>query len=193
MEYVAENGYPPSIREIGTNFNISSLRGVTVHLDALQRKNYIARTNTPRSIKIIHPAFQYSGRYAMVPIVGTIAAGTPILAEENIEGHLPVPIDMVKPNQTTYLLRIYGDSMINKGILPRDLVVVREQHEANNGDIVAFSIDGEATVKTFQKVGNSVTLLPANDAYQPIPVNSEDSYVIGKVIGLLRDYEGYSF
>lgn len=193
VDYVEENGYPPSIREIGTEFKISSLRGVTVHLDALQRKGYIARSNTPRSIKVTHPHFQRSGRSALLPLIGTIAAGVPITAEQNTEDLIPVPIEMVKRIKDAFLLRIRGDSMTGEGIMPRDLVVIKPQREANHGDLVAFMIDGEATVKRLHRGPSGVRLIPANAAYTPIEVNSPDSFVIGKVIGLIRDYEGLSF
>lgn len=193
LTYVAENGYPPSIREIGKQFEIGSLRGVTVHLDALERKEFISRSNTPRSIKVIHPMYQSNNRVAMVPLVGTIAAGVPILAEEHVEELIPVPYEMVSRVQNPFMLRVRGDSMIGVGILPRDLVVVKPQQTAYDGDLVAAMIDGEATVKTFKKTKEGVRLMPANQAYAPIEIVSEDARIIGKVVGLVRDYEGRAF
>ena len=188
LDYVAREGYPPSIREIGRDFSIGSLRGVTVHLDALERKGYISRSNTPRSIKVVHPSYQPESRVVLLPLLGTIAAGIPIEAEENIEDMIPVPTEMARNIEGAFLLRVRGVSMIDDGILDRDLVVVRPQQTANNGDIVAALLGDEATVKRFNKVGNRVSLMPSNDEYEPIPVDREDSRILGKVVGLLRSY-----
>lgn len=193
LEYVDENGYPPSIREIGKDFDIGSLRGVTVHLDALERKGYITRSNTPRSIKVIHPNYQRAAQAAMLPLLGTIAAGIPIPAQEEVEDLIPVPLSMVKGIENAFLLRVRGDSMNGDGILPRDLVVVKPQQTANHGDLVAFMLDGEATVKRIHYTSAGVTLIASNPAYSPIRVEHENSQVIGKVVGLIRDYQGMSF
>jgi len=194
QDYVAREGYPPSIREIGKDFGIGSLRGVTVHLDALARKGYISRANTPRSIKVTHRDYQPAGnRVIMLPLIGSIAAGTPIEAQENVEDMIPIPTEMVRSANRAFLLRVKGDSMTGDGILPRDLVVVKPQKTANHGELVAVLLGDEATVKriSFEKKG--VRLLPSNPAYEPIPVEREDARVIGKVVGLIRDYEGRAF
>lgn len=193
VDYVQRNGYPPSIREIGKEFGIGSLRGVTVHLDALQRKGYISRGNTPRSIRIIHPEYQASNRVTMLPLVGTIAAGVPIYASEEIEDMIPVPQQMVRNIQGAFLLRVKGDSMINAGLMPRDLVVIKPQQTANHGDIVAVLLGEEATVKTIQYDKGKTFLVPANPSYDRMEVRQEDARVIGKVVGMLRDYEGMAF
>ncbi len=193
LDYVQSEGYPPSIREIGKHFEIGSLRGVTVHLDALERKSYISRSNTPRSIKVIHPSFQSSSRVAMLPLVGSIAAGIPIHAQEHIEDLIPVPQEMVRNIEHAFLLRVKGDSMSGEGIMPRDLVVVKPQQTANHGDLVAVLIGDEATVKRINFDPKGVRLMPSNPAYQPIEINSEDSRVIGRIVGLIRDYEGMAF
>lgn len=193
MEYVQDTGYPPSIREIGAHFDIGSLRGVTVHLDALQKKGYIERANTPRSIRILDPSYQPSNRVAMLPLLGQIAAGAPILAQENVEDLFPVPSQMVRNIENAFLLRVRGDSMSGEGILPRDLVVIRPQQWANHGDLVAVLIGEEATVKRIDFSDNRVQLKPSNPAYEPIVVDREDARVIGRVIGLVRDYEGMAF
>lgn len=193
MEYIHKEGYPPSIREIGKNFGIGSLRGVTVHLDALQRKGYISRSNMPRSIKLIHPMYQPSNRSMMVPLVGTIAAGVPINADEQVEDMVPVPADLLRGVKDAFLLRVKGDSMTGDGILPRDLVLIRPQAYANHNDLVAVLIGDEATVKRLHKGGNETKLMPSNPAYEPIEIRSEDARVIGLVIGLLRDYTGQAF
>ncbi len=193
MEYVQREGYPPSIREIGKEFGIGSLRGVTVHLDALARKGYISRSNTPRSIKVIHPSMQTANRVVMLPLVGSIAAGSPITAVEHIEDLIPVPAEMVRNIQKAFLLRVRGDSMIGEGILPRDLVVVKPQPKASHGDLVAVLIGDEATVKRLSVDRSGYRLMPSNPAYDPIEIKSEDARVIGKVVGLIRDYAGMSF
>ena len=195
VEYIEQNGYPPSIREIGRSFNIESLRGVTVHLDALKRKGYIERSKTPRSIQIKHPAYQTTQNVKMLPLLGSIAAGAPILADENVEGMIPVPSEMVRNIEGSFVLRVRGDSMSGEGIMPRDLVVIKPQESANHGDLVAVLIDDEATVKRihFNKEKKGVTLMPSNPNYAPIPIEHENARVIGKVVGLMRDYVGMAF
>lgn len=193
LDYVQNEGYPPSIREIGKEFNIGSLRGVTVHLDALERKGYISRTNTPRSIKVVHPQYQQNNRVALLPLVGSIAAGVPIEAQENVEDLIPVPAEMVRNIERAFLLRVRGDSMTGEGIMPRDLVVVKPQQTARHGDLVAVLLGDEATVKRISYDKSGTRLMPSNPAYDPIPVQQEDARVIGKIVGLIRDYEGMSF
>lgn len=129
----------------------------------------------------------------MLPLVGSIAAGVPILAQEHVEDLIPVPNEMVRNIEGAFLLRVRGDSMSGEGILPRDLVVVRPQQAANHGDLVAVLLGDEATVKRIHFDPNGVRLMPSNPAYDPIPVDREDSRVIGRIIGLIRDYEGMAF
>jgi repressor LexA len=194
VDYQTENGYPPSIREIGARFGIGSLRGVTVHLDALEKKGYIERANTPRSIKVIHPAFQNSVNVTMLPLLGSIAAGAPILAEQYVEDMIPVPSEMVRTIANAFVLRVKGDSMTGEGINPRDLVVIKPQETASHGELVAVLVDDEATVKRMHKVGGEIKLMPSNPAYEPIPIGPEDNArVIGRVVGLMRDYQGMAF
>ena len=192
VEYVEDQGYPPSIREIGTEFRISSLRGVTVHLDALERKGYIKRANTSRSITVIGRTGATSPKrnVTFLPIVGTIAAGTPITANENVEGLVPVPHEMVHNVQGAFVLRVQGDSMIDDHIMPRDYVVIKPQANADHGDLVAVLLGDEATVKRIHFADGRVRLMPSNAAYEPIEITREDSRVIGKVIGLIRNYDG---
>ncbi len=193
LDYVQAEGYPPSIREIGNHFSIGSLRGVTVHLDALERKGYIERSNTPRSIKIVHPAYQPGRKVTMLPLVGQIAAGAPILAQEHVEDLIPVPSDMVRNIEGAFLLRVRGDSMTGSGILPRDLVVVRPQPTANHGELVAVMVGDEATVKTIHFEAKQAKLVASNPAYDPIVVDLEDVRIVGRIVGLIRDYEGMAF
>ena len=190
VRYIQEIGYPPSIREIGENFGIGSLRGVTVHLDALQRKGYIERANTPRSIRINQPGLKVT----MLPLVGQIAAGAPIIADENVEDLVPVPSEMVRNIAGAYILRVRGDSMSAEGINPRDLVVVKPQETASHGDLVAVLLGDEATIKRIHYDKDRIRLMPSNPAYDPIELSEGDEpRVLGKVVGLLRDYEGMAF
>jgi len=195
LNYVETEGYPPSIREIGQNFEIGSLRGVTVHLDALERKGYISRSNTPRSIKLTHPKFTPgNSRVTMLPLLGSIAAGAlTVPAEADIEGTIPVPIEMVKNIQGAFVLRIKGDSMIGDGIMPRDLVVIRPQKTFHGNDVMAVRVGEEATIKRIYKTSKGVQLLSSNPDHPPIDVDPTQTEVIGKVVGLMRDYEANSF
>lgn len=192
VEYVNDQGYPPSIREIGNHFNISSLRGVTVHLDALERKGMIKRLSTSRSITVIGKtgATAPSRNVSFVPLVGTIAAGIPITATQNIESQIPVPQEMIHNVKNPFALRVKGDSMINAHIVEGDFVVIKEQRTADNGDLVAVLIGDEATIKHIQYADDGVKLIAANPAYSPIEIKREDSHIIGKVIGLIRNYIG---
>ncbi len=196
MDYVNDKGYPPSIREIGNEFGISSLRGVTVHLDALERKGKIKRLSTSRSITVIGRtgATAPIRNVSFVPLVGTIAAGVPITAHENIESHIPVPQEMIHNVKKPFALRVKGDSMINAHIMDGDYVVIKEQNTAENGDMVAVLLGDEATVKHIQFTHDGARLIAANPAFAPIEVKREDSKIMGKVIGLIRNYDAnYSF
>ncbi len=192
LEYISERGYPPSIREIGANFSISSLRGVTVHLDALQRKGYITRSNTARAITVIGQtgATSPSRNVTVIPLLGQIAAGIPITSIENIEGYVPVPQDMVHNIPRAFVLRVKGDSMIGAHIMDGDLVVIRPQDDAVNGEIVAARLGDEGTIKRFLRDKDGVSLIAENPDFAPINVRREDSQIIGKVIGLLRNFDG---
>jgi len=190
VEYVEDQGYPPSIREIGSKFKISSLRGVTVHLDALERKGFIKRANTSRSITVIGRTGSSSPQKtaAFLPLVGTIAAGIPITATENVESMIPVPAEMMRNVQGGFALRVKGESMIDAHIMNNDYVIIKPQVTASNGEIIAAMIDGEATVKTFELRNGKARLLPANELFEPIDFNTADSSIIGKVIGVIRTY-----
>lgn len=190
VEYTRKHGYPPTLREIQQSTGtVKSLRGVAIHLDALQRKGYIERGSQARSIRILHPDYQpETERVRLLPLVGDIAAGTPVLAQENIEDLIPVPADMVRNVENAFLLRVKGDSMTGEHILPRDLVVIKPQETAYNGELVAVLVNDEATIKRIYYEKNHVRLQPANPAYEPIYVRPEEARVIGKVIGLIRDY-----
>jgi repressor LexA len=182
---VREKGYAPSIPEIGQKFSITSTRGVFDHLKALEKKGYIKRVGK-RAIEII----SQMGRSALpqakeIPIVGRVRAGAPILAEENVEGYLPVANELARGRET-FALKVKGDSMMEDGILDGDLVIIRQQHTAENGDIVCALIGNEATLKRFRRRGNQITLEPANPKYEPIVVSKGEFRILGKATGVIR-------
>ena len=182
---IREKGYAPSIPEIGQRFKIASTRGVFDHLKALEKKGYIKRIGK-RAIEIVSP----SGRSALpeakeIPIVGRVQAGTPILAEENIEGFFPVASELARGNGT-FALKVKGDSMIEDSIVDGDLVIIRQQHTAENGDIVCALIGNEATLKRFYRERNEITLRPANKNYDPIVVSEGEFRILGKATGVIR-------
>lgn len=185
-EYQSRKGYPPSIRELGTMLGIGSLRGVTIHLDAIQKKGWIERERTSRSIRLLGaPA---SGARVSVPLLGSIAAGLPLLAVENVESYVPIPAEMAANDADLFALRVKGDSMIGDAILDGDTIIVRSQPSAENGEIVAALIGDEATVKRLDSASNPARLLPSNAKYEPIELAREDARILGKVIGLVRSY-----
>jgi len=190
LDYVEKTGYPPSIREIGKDFGIGSLRGVTVHLDALERKGYISRSNLPRSIKVVHPDFQRSNNVVMLPVLGSIAAGTGVAVpdSEHAEELMPIPASMVRDAGKSFVLRIKGDSMIGDGIMPDDFVIVTKQNTARQNELAAVMVGDEATVKRVNYTAEGVMLMPSNPSYKPMPVNQENSMILGKIVGLVRSY-----
>ncbi|NLU81416.1 transcriptional repressor LexA [Rhodococcus sp. HNM0569] len=197
---VADRGYAPSIREIGDAVGLTSTSSVAHQLRTLERKGFLRRDpNRPRAVDIrllddpstqsapaavpaLHDATP-AGEAAMVPVVGRIAAGGPILAEEAIEDVFPLPRELVGQG-SLFLLKVVGESMIDAAICDGDWVVVRQQNVADNGDIVAAMIDGEATVKTFKRTGKDVWLMPHNPLFEPIAGN--DAQVLGKVVTVMR-------
>jgi repressor LexA len=195
---VTSRGYPPSIREIGDAVGLTSTSSVAHQLRTLERKGYLRRDpNRPRAVDVrgseenlgaVAPVTDVAGSDALpeptfVPVLGRIAAGGPILAEEAIEDVFPLPRELVGEG-TLFLLKVVGDSMVEAAICDGDWVVVRQQNVADNGDIVAAMIDGEATVKTFKRAGGQVWLMPHNPAFDPIPGN--DATVLGKVVTVIR-------
>jgi repressor LexA len=199
-ESVQRRGYPPSMREIGEAVGLTSTSSVSYQLSTLQNKGYLRRdAGRPRTVEVRlpgHPAVRpeigfdeeialdiTSQEAAYVPVVGRIAAGGPILAEEAIEDIFPLPRQLVGEG-TLFLLKVVGDSMINAGIVDGDWVVVRQQPVAENGDIIAAMIEGEATVKTFKRSGSHVWLMPHNPAYTPIP--GDEAEILGRVVAVLR-------
>ena len=183
-QQILERGFPPSVRDICLAVNLRSTSSVHSHLETLERKGYIRRDPTkPRTIEILDESFQVRREMVNLPIIGTVAAGKPILATENISGYFPVPAEYVS-NETSFVLCVKGDSMVNAGILDGDRVLVRQQAEAENGDMVVALIDDSATVKTFYREKNHIRLQPENDHMDPIIV--KDCQILGKVFGVFR-------
>lgn len=178
-------GYPPSVREIGEAVGLSSSSTVHNHLNILEEKGYIRRDPTkPRAIEVLDSSSEYGFRKIVhVPVVGRVTAGEPILAVENIEDSFPLPYDLVK-SDTVFMLKVQGESMIDAGILDNDLIVVRQQNTANNGDIVVALLEDEATVKRFFKENDVVRLQPENPHMAPI--YTQNVSILGKVIGVFR-------
>ncbi|MEE9144237.1 MAG: transcriptional repressor LexA [Candidatus Binatia bacterium] len=184
LNSIRENGYAPSIPEIGVQFKIASTNGVFDHLKAIQKKGYIRRVGK-RAIETLTSM----GRPALtdareIPILGKVAAGEPLLAEENFEGFLTVARELARGK--VFALKVKGDSMIEAGILEGDYVIVRSQETAENGEIVCALINEEATIKKFYREGDAITLKAENSNYAPIPVLQGEFRIVGKVVGVIR-------
>ena len=186
-----DRGYPPSVREIGEAVGLNSPSTVHNHLSTLQKMGFLRRDPTkPRALEV---RFDTNSEVAMerrpsrhVPLIGDVAAGTDVLAQENVEDLIPLPTDFTGEGEL-FMLRVRGESMIDAGILDGDFVVARQQQVANNGDIVVAGIPGdEATVKTFTKSGNTITLTPANSTMKPMVFSADEVSVFGKVVTVLR-------
>lgn len=193
LDFRAEKGYAPSIRELGRMLGISSLRGVTVHLAALEKKGWIERESTSRSIRILSPTPGNSTNTStsrVIPLLGTIAAGQPLLAVENVESYIHVPEEVASRSFELFALRVKGDSMIGDHILDGDTIIVESRPTAENGDIVAALIDDEATIKRLDMKSRPPRLLPSNPIYSPIEIEGERIRILGKVVGLIRKYSG---
>lgn len=191
LEYIKseilKKGYPPAVREICEAVHLKSTSSVHSHLETLEKNGYIRRDPTkPRAIEIMDDSFQMV-RHEMVsiPIIGTVAAGLPILAEQNIEGYFPIPSEMV-PSGESFVLKVKGDSMINAGIFNGDSIFVNACNTAENGDTVVALVDDSATVKTFYKENGHIRLQPENDTMEPIILDNVD--ILGKVYGVFRLY-----
>lgn len=191
-QHITSHGYPPTVREIGEAVSLSSSSTVHAHLKSLEERGYIVRDAVlTRAIKLVSPrSVERSpdkpgkplAKIRNFPIIGTVAAGKPRLAVEDIEDYFPLPEDFV--NGDGFILKVRGDSMIDDGIRDGDYVVVRRQQSADNGDTVVAMIDSEATVKRIYKEKNRVRLQPANETMKPIYSSSAD--VLGKVVGVVR-------
>jgi repressor LexA len=191
-EFLEISGYPPAISEIADYLGVSSTFGVRKHLDALERKGFLTRggAGLSRAIMVARPTMSFGGerRASSVPIIGRVTAGQPILAIENVEGWLSFkPMDLTKK---LFGLRVQGESMKDKGIMDGDLVIVRQQPTAEDGDVVVARIEDSATVKTFRTKKNGFYLEPANDRFKPIHIAKDDDFqILGKVTSVLRSLD----
>lgn len=189
LEYIKQEilnkGYPPTVRELCDAVHLKSTSSIHSHLESLEKNGYIRRDpSKPRAIEIVDDNFNLTRREVVnVPIVGSIAAGQPLLAIQNIDNYFPIPAEYM-PNQETFMLRVKGDSMINVGIFSGDVILVKQQSTASNGDIVAALVDDSATVKTFYKENDHIRLQPENDTMEPIIV--PDCQILGVVFGVFR-------
>lgn len=192
LEYIKEQilkkGFPPSVREIGEAVNLRSTSSVHAHLETLEKNGYIKRDSTKsRTIEILDESFQMVRTETVsIPIIGQVAAGEPILAEQNIDGYFPLPAEMI-PHGESFILNVKGDSMINAGIFSGDQIFVKCCDTAINGDTVVALVDDSATVKTFYKEKDHIRLQPENDDMDPIIV--DDCKILGKVYGVFRLYK----
>ena len=182
---ILERGFPPAVRDICEAVHLKSTSSVHSHLETLEKNGYIRRDPTkPRAIEILDDAFNLTRReMAQVPIVGRVAAGEPLLAEQNIEDYFPIPVERL-PNNQTFLLQVKGESMINAGILNGDYILVEQTPSASNGEVVVALVEDGATVKRFFKENGHYRLQPENDTMDPIIV--DEVTIVGKMIGLLR-------
>lgn len=189
LEYIKKQilakGYPPAVREICEAVHLKSTSSVHSHLETLEKNGYIRRDPTkPRAIEIVDDDFALTRREVVnIPVIGTVTAGEPILAVENIQDYFPVPVELM-PNAELFMLKVRGESMINAGIYDGDQVIVQRQSHADNGDIVVALLDDSSTVKRFFAENGYIRLQPENDAMEPIIVQNVS--IIGKVIGLVR-------
>ncbi|MCI7129391.1 MAG: transcriptional repressor LexA [Lachnospiraceae bacterium] len=189
LEYIKQEilqrGYPPAVREICEAVHLKSTSSVHSHLETLEKNGFIRRDPTkPRAIEILDDDFNLSRREVVnVPVIGQVAAGEPILAEQNILDYFPIPVEFM-PNAETFMLKVKGESMVNAGIFNGDTVLVQRQADAQNGDMVVALVDDSATVKTFYKEDGHYRLQPENDTMDPIIVDHCE--VLGKVFGVFR-------
>ena len=193
LEYIKQEilnkGYPPTVREMCDAVHLKSTSSIHSHLESLEKNGYIRRDpSKPRTIEIVDDNFNLTRREVVnVPVVGSIAAGQPLLAVQNIDNYFPIPSEYM-PNQDTFMLHVKGDSMVNVGIFDGDVILVKQQNTARNGEIVAALVDDSATVKTFYKEADHIRLQPENDAMEPIIV--ADCQILGVVFGVLM-YSSY--
>lgn len=184
---ILTKGYPPAVREICEAVHLKSTSSVHSHLETLEKNGYIRRDPTkPRAIEIIDDSFNYlrtETEIASIPVVGTVAAGQPLLAVENVTDYFPFPADML-PNEETFILKVKGDSMINMGIFDGDYLIVERKNTAKDGDVVVALVDDSATVKRFYKENDHYRLQPENDYMEPIIVDHVE--ILGKAIRLIR-------
>jgi len=187
---ISDRGYPPTLREIGSHMGIRSTNGVNDHLRALERKGYLKREDMKsRTLQPVHTKNTEQGDIVSIPIVGRVAAGEPVLAEQNIEDTITVDRFFIGNQREVFGLKVRGDSMINAGINDGDFIFVRKQMHAEDGEIVVALIEDEATVKYYHGGPDSIRLQPANDAYEPIIIQRKDlrpTQILGVVIGVFH-------
>ena len=187
-------GYPPAVREICEAVHLKSTSSVHSHLETLEKNGYIRRDPTkPRAIEIMDDSFNYlrtETEIASIPVIGTVAAGQPLLAVENITDYFPFPANLL-PNKETFILRVKGDSMINMGILDGDYIIVEQTNTAQNGEVIVALVDDSATVKRFYAEDGHFRLQPENDFMEPIIVDHVE--ILGKVIRLIRTLVDYTY
>ncbi len=193
-EFIDFNSYPPTYREIGTQFGIASTFGVKRHIDALIKKGFLnIGENSSRTLSLTNNFDDNSkpinSDTIEIPIIGRVAAGQPILAEENIEGTFNIQASLINGKADCFALKVKGDSMINAGIFEGDVVIINPQKDANNGEIIVAMIDNEATLKRFNRNNGNILLMPENDKYTPIAINKSDNFsIVGKALGVFRWY-----
>ena len=196
QQFQQENGYPPTLREIGKRFGISSTFGVKRHLEALTKKGYLnILSNASRGISINRDEVETSAQINLrdinnnfkIPIIGRVAAGSPITAEENVEGSIVIDPMFFNKDLDSFALKVKGESMIEAGIFEGDLVIISPKAAVLNGDIVVARVDDEVTVKIYENKNNNIRLLPQNKLYQPIVIENKDEFsIVGKVTGVVR-------
>jgi repressor LexA len=195
QKFISDNGFPPTLREIASNFGLASTFGVKRHLDALKKKGYLKiESFASRAITLNKISNEYdlektnfNSKIIPIPVVGRVAAGSPILSEENLEGTIAIDSNFFKNNKDCFALKVTGDSMINAGIFEGDLVIVNPNEKVSQHDIVVARVDDEITVKNYEKKNDKIFLIPQNEKYQPIVVTERNNFsLVGKVIGVLR-------
>ena len=195
QKFISDNGFPPTLREIASNFGLASTFGVKRHLDALKKKGYLKiESFASRAITLNKISNEYdlektnfNSKIIPIPVVGRVAAGSPILSEENLEGTIAIDSNFFKNNKDCFALKVTGDSMINAGIFEGDLVIVNPNEKVSQHDIVVARVDEEITVKNYEKKNDKIFLIPQNEKYQPIVVTERNNFsLVGKVIGVLR-------
>lgn len=194
QKFISDNGFPPTLREIAANFGLASTFGVKRHLDALKKKGYLKiESFASRAITLSKISNEFelektsNSKIISIPLVGRVAAGSPILSEENLEGTIAVDSNFFKNNKDCFALKVTGDSMINAGIFEGDLVIVNPNEKVSQHDIVVARVDDEITVKNYEKKNDKIFLIPQNEKYEPIVVTERNNFsLVGKVIGVLR-------
>jgi repressor LexA len=185
-DQIRTKGYPPSVREICAAVGLKSTSTVHGHLQRLEKKGFIKRDPTkPRAIELVDSTV-YKKEMINIPIIGTVTAGTPILAVENIEDTFALPVNFIKSNNELFILKIHGESMIDAGIMDEDFAILEQTNSAENGDIIVALIENEATIKRFYRENGYIRLQPENKTMEPIIV--KDCKIIGRLVGLYRKY-----